>query len=88
MKAIIIGTKICPFCVTAKNFATERNIPYDYKILNEDINMEEAIKLVGQTFRSVPQIIVDGKHVGGCDDFIRYINAKEINDDDFKDMSL
>ena len=88
MKAIIIGTTTCPYCVTAKKFASERDIPYDYRVLGEDIEMDEAIKLVGQTFRTVPQIIVDGKHVGGCDDFIRFVNSQEVDDDEFKDMTI
>lgn len=97
MQALIIGTEICPYCITAKKFAIEKGITYEYKVIDqgqpkkpdvEYITMDNAIKLVGQPFRTVPQIIVDGKHVGGCDDFLNYINSKDINDDEFKDMSI
>jgi len=88
MKAIIIGTTTCPYCVSAKRLAEEQNIDYDYKIIGQNISMEEAIELVGKPFRTVPQILVDEKHVGGFEDFNKFIHNKNINPEDFEGMEL
>lgn len=96
MKATIIGTTTCPFCVSAKRLATERNIPFQSLTIVKDpaeedenhISMEKAFELVGQPFRTVPQILVDGKHIGGFDDFSKYVNTQNIDSKEFDDMEL
>lgn len=95
MKAIIIGTTTCPHCVNAKTLATERNIPFESFTIVKDpaeytdtnISMEKAFEMVGQPFRTVPQILVDGKHIGGFDDFVKYV-ASHVDTNDFDDMEL
>lgn len=95
MKATIIGTTTCPYCVNAKTLATERNIPFESFTIVKDpaeynesnISMEKAFEMVGQSFRTVPQILVDGKHIGGFDDFAKYV-ASRVDTKDFDDMEL
>jgi len=95
MKATIIGTTTCPFCVNAKTLATQRNIPFESFTIVKDpaeynetnISMEKAFEMVGQPFRTVPQILVDGKHIGGFDDFAKYV-ANRVDTKDFDDMEL
>ena len=100
MKAIIIGTTTCPYCVTAKKEAEKNNIQYEYKVISRGepeadlkalgtpITMEEANSIVGRPFRTVPQIIVDGEYIGGCDDFINYLSKKNLDTSEFEDMDL
>ncbi len=103
MKAIILGSTTCPYCVNAKRLAEEQKIPYEYLIIVKDekeigenekdtkITMEKAFEIVGQPFRTVPQIIIDSKHIGGFDDFNKFVkdlNNKDINSKDFDDMEL
>lgn len=100
MKAIIIGTTQCPFCVTAKNEAIKNGIEYEYKVIDRGesreqleefgtpITMEQAIEIVNRPFRTVPQIIVDGEYIGGCDDFLKFLERKNLDTSDFDDMSI
>lgn len=103
MKAIIIGTTTCPYCENAKKLATSKNIPYESFIIVEkftedtskgkQITREQAVEMVGQEFRTVPQILVSDKsddftHIGGFEDFNKYVLAKNVNTDDFGDMTL
>lgn len=100
MKAIIIGTTDCKFCKIAKQTAINNNIEYEYKVIDrgepeeqllsfgEIISMDEAIKLVGSPFRSVPQIIVDDKYIGGSDDFSNFIEKSKMDISDFDDINL
>jgi glutaredoxin 1 len=96
MKAIIIGTTTCPYCVNAKSLATERGIPFEYLTIVKDekevggnnISMDKAFELVGKPFRTVPQILVDDQHIGGFDDFSKFLRNKDVDTKDFSDMDL
>ena len=62
-------TGICPYCVAAKNFLAARGLAYRESRVDQDA---EALKSMrersGRT--SVPQIFVNGVHVGGFDDLV------------------
>lgn len=58
----------CPYCFNAKRLLTSKGIDFKEIRLNtlEDDLLKEISKKSGVT--TVPQIYVDGKFVGGCDD--------------------
>ncbi|MCI5073370.1 glutathione S-transferase N-terminal domain-containing protein [bacterium] len=64
--AVMISTQVCPFCVKARAMLTD----YGYDIIEikagQDIPMEAILPISGRT--SVPQIYIDGQHIGGSDD--------------------
>lgn len=68
MKPVKIYTKTyCPYCVKAKRLLESKGIAF------EEVNIENdpdfAQQLFAQTgFRTVPQIFVGEKCIGGCDD--------------------
>ena len=52
-KVVIYSTRICPFCVRAKNFFTKKDIPYEDIKLNLDFtdkDMDEALSFKSQNF--------------------------------------
>jgi glutaredoxin 3 len=64
----IFTTQYCPFCVRAKALLEDRGVD-DYEEINIDkMPAERAtmIKMSGR--RTVPQIFIGDRHVGGCDD--------------------
>ena len=68
----------CPYCVRAKRFLDEKKIPY------EDISIENdpegAEKLFAQTgFRTVPQIFIGERCIGGCDDMLALDRDGKLN---------
>ena len=70
MKAKIYSTKICPYCVRAKMLLEKREIDYiEYKIDEDHKKYEEMLELSNGR-QSVPQIFIDGKHIGGYDDLV------------------
>ena len=72
MKAKIYSTKICPYCVRAKMLLEKREIDYiEYKIDEDHKKYEEMLELANGR-QSVPQIFIDGKHIGGYDDLVDY----------------
>jgi glutaredoxin 3 len=59
----------CPFCVAAKALLQRKGIEYlnhDLSNLSDGDLRAKVLELSGRT--TVPQIWVNGKHVGGCTD--------------------
>lgn len=70
MAEIIIYTKdYCPYCVKAKGLLTRKGYN-DFREIDithdEALQQEMLAKSNGK--RTVPQIFINGTHVGGCDD--------------------
>jgi len=58
----------CPYCARAKGLLESKNIEYTgYDITGDE---EARAKMVERTGgpKTVPQIFINDKHVGGCDD--------------------
>lgn len=63
-------TSWCPYCNRAKALLQQRGVS-DIEEVDLDEQPQERpgmVKLTGRT--SVPQIFIDGRHVGGCDDLM------------------
>ena len=58
----------CPFCIRAKALLQQKGIEFaEYCIDGDEIAREEmAVRAGGR--RSLPQIFINERHVGGCDD--------------------
>lgn len=57
----------CPFCTNAKRLLDHKGVKYtEIKVDNQPSIRAQMIELSGRT--SVPQIFIDEKHIGGCDD--------------------
>ena len=68
MKVEIYSKPQCPYCVQAKALAEREGYELTYKMLDEDFDRETLM----ETFpgaRTFPQIIVDGKKIGGFTEF-------------------
>jgi glutaredoxin 3 len=62
-QVVVYSSDQCSWCTSAKEILKERNIPF--KEINVQGNkklIDEMEKLTGK--RTVPQIIIDGKHIG------------------------
>ncbi len=68
MLNIVIYTKeVCPYCVKAKNLLRRKGVDFsEIKIVDEKDKLEMMKKSGGRM--TVPQIFINEKHVGGCDD--------------------
>ena len=71
----------CPYCVRAKNFFNDRGIEYKIYDLEEDVKyLIEARNRAGdQNLRTVPQIFINDKHIGGYDDLMAKSQSGQIN---------
>lgn len=63
------STRFCPFCVQAENLLQRKGLAVN-KIL-VDQNQDDFVSMVERTARrSVPQIFVGNRHVGGFTDLV------------------
>ena len=70
-KVVIYSTRICPYCVRAKNFFTKKDIPYEDIMIDQNPK-EIKIMMERSKRQSVPQIFIGDYHVGGFDDLIEH----------------
>lgn len=68
----IYGKPSCGFCTKAKNFATDRRFEFEYKDVTNAQFLEELKEKV-PAVRSVPQVFINGSHVGGYVEFKTYV---------------
>ncbi len=69
MVHVLIYTKpSCPYCHRAKHLLQEKGVRYEEIDIAADParRSEMMTKSAGKT--TVPQIFIEGMHVGGCDD--------------------
>lgn len=67
-KVEIYTSLLCGFCYRAKKLLEKKGVEYtEYDLMAQPERRREMLERAhGRT--SVPQIFIDGRHVGGCDD--------------------
>lgn len=67
-KVVMYSTQICPYCMRAEHLLKNRGVEHIEKILidHDPDKMQEMMQRTGR--RTVPQIFIGEKHVGGFDD--------------------
>lgn len=64
----IYVTSFCPYCFRAKALLKKKGVSYQVINVSEDETLrKEMIERSGGR-RTVPQIFIGGKHIGGSDD--------------------
>ncbi|MBY0517564.1 MAG: glutaredoxin 3 [Bacteriovoracaceae bacterium] len=78
MPDIIIYSKDhCPYCTNAKNLLTKLGLPFKEIDLTNDV--EKLKELVEKTkHRTVPQIFINSKFIGGFDSLVKIHEAGEL----------
>lgn len=69
MPKIEIYTKqTCSYCVRAKQLLDKKGVKYTEITVEQDQKAFEAMLSRAQGRRTVPQIFIDNRAIGGCDD--------------------
>jgi glutaredoxin 3 len=68
----------CPYCARAKQLLTRKGATFtEIDAPQGSAPREESIKRSGRS--SVPQIFIDGQHIGGCDDLVALERAGKLD---------
>ena len=69
----------CPYCVQAKRLLTHKGVPYK----EIDVTMDPALRqemMAASGRRTVPQIFIDGRSIGGFDELYDLEQSGELDD--------
>ena len=64
----IYTTQTCPYCQAAKQLLRKKAVSYTEIDVGRDPGLRAAMTRRAGGGRTVPQIFIDGTHIGGCDD--------------------
>ena len=78
-KVTLYTTPVCPYCFRAKALLQQKGVPFDEidVFMNPAARDEMERKAHGR--RTVPQVFVGDRHVGGCDDLYSLESAGELD---------
>ncbi len=75
---VIYATGWCPYCQRARGLLAKKGLAFTEIDVEEDGKLrEEMIARSGR--RTVPQVFIGEKHVGGCDDLVALGGSGELD---------
>lgn len=79
MREIVVYSKPnCPYCVKAKRLLTQMKLTFTEHVVGVDATREQLLE-ASPNARTVPQIIIDDKVIGGYDQLASYIENTGFN---------
>jgi len=72
MKAIVWSKNQCPYCDMAKALLTQKGIEFEERKIGDGYTREQLLEAV-PTARTVPQIFLDGKLIGGYTELEKHL---------------
>ena len=58
----------CPFCIRAKRLLDRKGVEYTEYCIDGDEDARSKMRVRANGKSSLPQIFIDDRHIGGCDD--------------------
>jgi glutaredoxin 3 len=80
MATVEIYTKFgCPYCARAKALLGEKGVDYDEYEINSMPGKRDEMLERSNGGQTVPQIFIDGRHIGGSDDLAELERKGELD---------
>ena len=80
MALVEIYTKFtCPYCARAKRLLEEKGVDYQEYELNSTAGKRDEMLERSNGRHTVPQIFIDGRHIGGSDDLAELERRGELD---------
>jgi glutaredoxin 3 len=78
-KVRIYTTPICPYCMRAKSLLKKKGAEVEEIDVFMDCDARSEMETKAHGRRTVPQIFIGEKHVGGCDDLYELDRAGQLD---------
>ena len=75
MDAIVYGTKTCVWCDNVVRDLKKNDAEVTKIDVSEPENFIQMKKFAGEDARTVPQVVIDGKYIGGYTEVHRFLNS-------------
>jgi len=67
-KIIVYSGPDCPYCQRAKMLLQKKGATFEEINVRADPAKKEEMLKISNGRQTIPQIFIDGQHIGGCDD--------------------
>ncbi len=67
-RIVIYSSSYCPYCSAAKRLLTNKGVAYEEIDVDGRPALREEMRTKAGGVNTVPQIWIDDRHIGGCDD--------------------
>jgi glutaredoxin 3 len=78
-KVEIYTTEFCPFCVRAKSLLKKKGVAFEEIDVSDDSELREKMIERAGGRRTVPEIFINGRIVGGYDELKALDDADELD---------
>ena len=75
----IYTTIFCAFCTRAKRLLDSKQVMYEETDVTARLSLRKAMTERAGGRTSVPQIFIDGQHIGGCDELLTLERSGQLN---------
>jgi len=69
----------CPYCRRAKALLQQKGAPFTEYDVQADPKHREEMMARTNNARTIPQIFINGQHIGGCDDLYALDKAGKLD---------
>ncbi len=78
-EVLMYSTAVCPYCIRAESFLKARGVTEIAKV-RVDLEPARRVEMMERTGRrTVPQIYIGGRHVGGYEDLVALERAGKLD---------
>ena len=78
-KIIIYAKPNCTYCTKSKHLIKSLGFEYEEKMFGKDFKTpEQLFEAIGKQVRTMPQIVIEDKHIGGYNELIEYFADKKL----------
>lgn len=77
-KIVMYSTHVCPYCTMAERLLTKKNVQIDKIYVDDAPEQREEMMRITQR-RTVPQIFIGDRHVGGYTDLAALDQSGELD---------
>jgi len=75
----LYSSSFCPYCVRAKALFKKKGLEFSEYNIQSDLDKRSEMLKRSNGARTVPQIFINNRHVGGCDELYALERSKELD---------
>lgn len=80
MSSVKIYTKsTCPYSMRAKQLLDTKGVQYEEIVIDGDASKRREMIDAAGGRTTVPQVFIDGRHIGGCDDLMELDDGGQLD---------
>ncbi len=78
-EVVVYSSMLCPYCIRAKKLLKSKGVAFnEIDVMMEPRRKPEMVEKAGGR-TSVPQIFINGEHIGGCDELMALESAGNLD---------